>query len=218
MLQEAASVDRWTSKVLAYPCFGFREAIASTRLVNLQFVLAVDVTSAEQFAAKVFEWTSASAHSAHEQLQQRTQMLEQFWLSGAVSLRGVPRLYQMGFARCAKVPRQRLEGSIAEIPTAWQFARWQLPRRRCSFERRPVPWRLLRRVLDLEPGEKPKWAKRLQDIADQAGDRAMANHIRKFEKFEMWAARSSVPYPISDDKVLKYGLFLGSVPFFEDSS
>ena len=80
MLQEAASADRWTSKVLSYPCFGFREAIASTRLVNLQFVLAVDVTSEEQFAAKVFEWTSASAPSAHEQLQQRTQMLEQFWL------------------------------------------------------------------------------------------------------------------------------------------
>ena len=43
VLQEAASADRWTSKILAYPCFGrgFREAIASTRLAILQFVLAI---------------------------------------------------------------------------------------------------------------------------------------------------------------------------------
>ena len=36
MLQEAAPADRWTAKLLAYPCFdhGFRQAVLSTRLAN----------------------------------------------------------------------------------------------------------------------------------------------------------------------------------------
>ena len=37
----------------------------------------------------------------------------------------------------------------------------------------------------------------------------MANHIRRFEKFERWAHRSGIDfYPITDDKVLKYAMDL----------
>ncbi|CAE7511587.1 unnamed protein product, partial [Symbiodinium sp. CCMP2456] len=57
----------------------FRQAILSTRLANLQFVLAVEAESPGQFAAQVFEWTASSAKEAHESLALRTHMLEQFW-------------------------------------------------------------------------------------------------------------------------------------------
>ena len=37
----------------------------------------------------------------------------------------------------------------------------------------------------------------------------MAGHVRRFEKFELWADRNQVPlYPITIDKVVKYGLYL----------
>ena len=57
MLQEAAPANRWTAKILAYPCFDrpFVEAPLRTRLSNLQLVLAMEVDSPGAFAAKAFE-------------------------------------------------------------------------------------------------------------------------------------------------------------------
>ena len=68
MLQDAAPADRWTAKLLAYPCFddGFRQAILSTRLANLQFVLSVKADTSGQFADQVFQWTASSAKDVHE--------------------------------------------------------------------------------------------------------------------------------------------------------
>ena len=113
MLQEAALADRWTVKILSFPTFdhGFREAIAGSRLAYLQFVLAVEVDTASQFAAKVFEWTATSAPVLHEQLTSRTPMLEQYWtfVKAAEVVFAESLGYQMGSARCAMVPRQRIE-------------------------------------------------------------------------------------------------------------
>lgn len=82
MLQDAAPADRWTAKLLAYPCFddGFRQAVLSTRLANLQFVLSVEADTPGQFADQVFQWTASSAKDVHELLLSRAPMLEQFWL------------------------------------------------------------------------------------------------------------------------------------------
>ena len=82
MLQDAAPADRWTAKLLAYPCFddGFRQAVLSTRLANLQFVLSVEADTPGQFTDQVFQWTASSAKDAHELLSSRAPMLEQFWL------------------------------------------------------------------------------------------------------------------------------------------
>ena len=81
MLQDAAPADRWTAKLLAYPCFddGFRQAVLSTRLANLQFVLSVEADTPGQFADQVFQWTASSAKDVHELLLSRAPMLEQFW-------------------------------------------------------------------------------------------------------------------------------------------
>ena len=51
---------------------------------------------------------------------------------------------------------------------------------------------------------------RLQLLVLTSGAPAtMSNYIRKFEKLEGWCARSSLPlYPFTDDKFLKYCLFL----------
>eukprot|EP00439_Symbiodinium_sp_Y106_P048358 s4567_g6.t1 len=117
MLQDAAPADRWTAKLLAYPCFdnGFRQAVLSTRLANLQFVLSVEADTPGQFADQVFQWTANSAKDAHELLSSRAPMLEQFWLfvRAAEAVFTDSLGYQMGFARCSKIPRERSASSIA---------------------------------------------------------------------------------------------------------
>ena len=247
MLQEAAPADRWTVKILSFPSFdhGFREAIVGSRLANLQFVLAIEVDTASQFAAKVFEWTAGSAPEVHDQLTSRTQMLEQYWtfVKAAEVVFNESLGYQMGFARCAKIPRQRTEKSIAEFQRGMAIRAlagpvWA-PKAKSRSSLSPASSSTTP-LLDQELAEKQKWAARLQAIADRAGSHAttspaaeilsneersrlqllvltsgapatMSNYIRKFEKLELWAAKSSFPlYPFSDDKFLKYCLFLDS--------
>ena len=120
MLQDAAPADRWTAKLLAYPCFddGFRQAVLSTRLANLQFVLSVEADTPGQFTDQVFQWTASSAKDAHELLSSRAPMLEQFWLFARAaeavftdSLWGT----RWDFARCSKIPRERSASSIAQF-------------------------------------------------------------------------------------------------------
>ncbi|CAE7840542.1 unnamed protein product [Symbiodinium sp. CCMP2592] len=226
MLREAAPADRWTAKILAYPCFdhGFRQAIVATRLAEIPFVLSMDAGTPEQFAAMSLNWTASSAKSEHDLLAPRTQMLEQYWVfvKAAESLFVESLGYQMGFVRCSKVPRERSAKSIAHFqremavralaaPVLAPSARPRLPASSSSPSATPL--------LDLENAEKQKWAKRLKAIADRAGEHArpegvhdaegilseeerarlrllvftsgapstMANHIRRFEKFELWA-------------------------------
>ncbi|CAE7811005.1 unnamed protein product [Symbiodinium sp. CCMP2592] len=250
MLREAAPADRWTAKIHAYPCFdhGFRQAIVATRLAEIPFVLSMDAGTPEQFAAMSLNWTASSAKSEHDLLAPRTQMLEQYWVfvKAAESLFVESLGYQMGFARCSKVPRERSAKSIAHFqremavralaaPVLAPSARPRLPASSSSPSATPL--------LDLENAEKQKWAKRLKAIADRAGEHArpegvhdaegilseeerarlrllvftsgapstMANHIRRFEKFELWARHVPLPlYPISDDKILKYAMELDS--------
>ena len=82
MLQVATPADRWTAKILAYPCFDapFAQAIFGTRLSNLQVVPAMEVESPGMFAAKAFEWTAKSAREAREVSASRPHMLEQFYI------------------------------------------------------------------------------------------------------------------------------------------
>ncbi|CAE7234035.1 unnamed protein product [Symbiodinium sp. CCMP2592] len=209
---EAAPADRWTAKILAYPCFdhGFRQAIVATRLAEIPFVLAMDAGTPEQLAAVSLEWTASSAKTEHDLLAPRTQMLEQYWVfvKAAESLFVESLGYQLGFARCSKVPMERSAKSIAH------------------FQREMAV-----RALAAPNAEKQKWAKRLKAIADRAGEHArpegvhdaegilseeeraplrllvftsgapstMANHIRRFEKFEVWARH-----------ILKYAMGLDS--------
>ena len=243
MLQDAAPADRWTAKLLAYPCFddGFRQAVLSTRLANLQFVLSVEADTSGQFADQVFQWTASSAKDVHELLLSRAPMLEQFWLfaRAAEAVFTDSLAYQMGFARCSKIPRERSASSIAQFQrdlavralAAPVLAPTSLKRLQPSAESSSAT-----PLLDMENAEKQRWAKRLRALAERAGvhgdpDRSassdgilsaeekarlqllvftsgapstMANHIRRFEKFERWAHRSGIDfYPITDDKVLK---------------
>ncbi|CAE7771734.1 unnamed protein product [Symbiodinium sp. CCMP2592] len=152
MLQVTASPDRWTAKILAYPCFdaAFVSALLGTQLANLQVVLAMEVETPGMFAQKVYEWTSKLAPEAHEAFAARPQMLEQFYIfaKAAETLFEESLGYQMGFSRCEKIPRQRSSRSIAEF-------------------QRDMAIRAL-----AENAEKQKWAKRLKAIADRAGDHA----------------------------------------------
>ena len=180
-------------------------------------------------------------------------MLEQFWVFARVAETVFTESlgYQMRLARCEKIPKRRLESSIAE------FQRDMAVRVLAAPVTAPKAKALLRAaasssatstpLLDLELGEKKKkWAKRLLEIADRAGDHAgsssygsvpeilsndqksrlqllvftsgapstMANHIRLFEKFEMWSARLVArclfTQLLTISKVLKYRLFLDS--------
>ena len=247
MLREAAPADRWAAKILAYPCFdgAFRQALVATRLVELPFVLAIEASSPGEFAATALDWTSRSTKDVHEVLADKVQMLEQFWIfvKAAEFLFTESLGYQMGFARCSKVPRERSAESIAHFqremavralaaPVLSPRSKVQLP---TSSSSSATP------LLDMENAEKQKWAKRLKAIVDRAGDHAghnrepdaggilsaderarlrllvftsgapatMANHIRRFEKFELWAQMMQLAfYPITDDLILKYAMEL----------
>ncbi|CAE7840606.1 unnamed protein product [Symbiodinium sp. CCMP2592] len=223
-------------------------AIVATRLAEIPFVLSMDAGTPEQFAAVSLDWTASSAKTEHDLLAPRTQMLEQYWVfvKAAESLFVESLGYQMGFACCSKVPRERSAKSIAHFqremairalaaPVLAPSAKSRLPASSSSPSATPL--------LDLENAEKQKWAKRLKAIADRAGEYArpegghdaegilseeerarlrllvftsgapstMANHIRRFEKFELWARHVPLPlYPISDDKILKYAMELDS--------
>ena len=172
-LQEAAPADRWTVKILSFPIFdhGFREAIAGSRLANLQFVLAVEVDTASQFAVKVFEWTATSAPVLHEQLTSRTPTHEQYWtfVKAAKVVFADSLGYQMGFARCAKVPRQRTDKPITEFQRGMAIRALAAPVLASKAKARssllPASSSTTP-LLDHELGEKQKWAARLQAIAE----------------------------------------------------
>ena len=179
-------------------------------------------------------------------LSSRAPMLEQFWLfaRAAEAVFTDSLGYQMGFARCSKIPRERSASSIAQfqrdlairVLAAPALAPKSLKRVQPSAESSSAT-----PLLDMENAEKQRWAKRLRALAERAGvhgdpDRSassdgilsaeekarlqllvftsgapstMANHIRRFEKFERWAHRSGIDfYPITDDKVLKYAMDL----------
>ena len=182
MLQEAAPADRRTVKILSFPTFDhdFHEAIAGSRLANLQFVLAVEVGTASQFAAKAFEWTATSAPVLYEQLTSRTQMLEQYWtfVKAAEVVFNESLDYQMGFARCAKIPRQRTEKSIAEFQRGMAIralaAPVLAPKAKSRSSLLPASSSTTP-LLDQELGEKQEWAARLQAIADRAGSHARSS-------------------------------------------
>ena len=159
-------------------------------------------------------------------------MLELYWtfVKAAEVVFTESLRYQMGFARCSKVPKQRTEKSIAEFQRGMAIRALAppvlAPKAKSKASLTPsspssTP------LLDQELGEKQKWAARLQAIAERAGlsneersrlqllvltsgaPATMSNYIRKFEKLEGWFARSSLPlYPFTDDKFLKYCLFL----------
>ena len=176
MLQDAAPADRWTAKLLAYPCFddGFRQAVLSTRLANLQFVLSVEADASGQFADQVFQWTASSAKDVHELLLSRAPMLEQFWLfaRAAEAVFTDSLAYQMGFARCSKIPRERSASSIAQFQrdlairalAAPVLAPKSLKRLQPSAESSSAT-----PLLDMENAEKQRWAKRLRALAERAG-------------------------------------------------
>ncbi|CAE7525787.1 unnamed protein product, partial [Symbiodinium sp. CCMP2456] len=181
MLREAAPADRWAAKILAYPCFdgAFCQALVATRLVELPFVLAIEASSPGEFAATALDWTSRSSKDVHEVLADKVQMLEQFWIfvKAAEFLFTESLGYQMGFARCSKVPRERSAESIAHFqremavralaaPVLSPRSKVQLP---TSSSSSATP------LLDMENAEKQKWAKRLKAIVDRAGDHAGHN-------------------------------------------
>ncbi|CAE7794667.1 unnamed protein product [Symbiodinium sp. CCMP2592] len=194
-------------------------AIVATRLAEIPFVLSMDAGTPEQFAAVSLDWTASSAKTEHDLLAPRTQMLEQYWVfvKAAESLFVESLGYQMGFARCSKVPRERSAKSIAHFqremairalaaPVLAPSAKSRLPASSSSPSATPL--------LDLENAEKQKWAKRLKAIADRAGEHARPEGVHDaegFEKFELWARHVPLPlYPISDDKILKYAMELDS--------
>ena len=140
-------------------------------------VLAVDVDTASQFTAKIVEWTASSAPEVHEQLQSRTQMLELYWtfVKAAEAVFTESLSYQMGFARCSKVPKQRTEKSIAEFQRGMAIRALAVPvlapkvKSKASLTPSGSSTTPL---LDQELGEKQKWAARLQAIAERAGPHA----------------------------------------------
>ena len=211
-------------------------------------MLAVEAESPGQFAAQVFDWTASSAEDAHELLASRTPMLEQFWtFARAAEALFIDSLgYQMGFARCSKIPRERSATSIAQFQRDLAIRALAAPVLAPATKKKPsaqaddstnTP------LLNMENAEKQRWAKRLRAIAERAGAHAdpdrsassdgilsdeekarlqllvfssgapstMANHIRRFEKFERWAQRVGIDFhPLSDDKILKYAIDLDS--------
>ncbi|CAE7942400.1 unnamed protein product, partial [Symbiodinium necroappetens] len=195
-------------------------------------VLAVEAESSGQFAAQVFKWTASSAKEAHDLLTSRAHMLEQFWTFArpAEALFTDSLGYQMGFARCSKIPQKRSATSIAHFQRDLAIRALAAPVLAPAAKKKPssqagnstnTP------LLDMENAEKQRWAKRLRAIAERAGGHAdpdrsllvftsgapstMANHIRRFEKFERWAQRVGIDfYPLSDDKILKYAIDLDS--------
>ncbi|CAE7531834.1 hypothetical protein AK812_SmicGene26837 [Symbiodinium microadriaticum] len=140
--------------------------------------------------------------------------------------------YQMGFARCEKVPRQRDARSIAQFQGGMAIralsAPVLAPKAKTSFNTATASSSSTS-LLDLKNAEKQKWAKRLRSIAERVGDHAkpraaaeneilspeeraslqllvftsgapstVANHIRRFAKFEARAHRASISlYPIT---------------------
>ena len=121
MLQDAAPADRWTAKLLAYPCFddGFRQAVLSTRLANLQFVLSVEADTPGQFADQVFQWTASSAKDVHELLSPRAPMLEQFWLFARAAVSGIHRLVGVpdGIRSLLEDPSGKISELDRSVPT-----------------------------------------------------------------------------------------------------
>ncbi|CAE7825222.1 unnamed protein product [Symbiodinium sp. CCMP2592] len=211
MLQVTASQDRWTAKILAYPCFdaAFVSALLGTQLANLQVVLAMEVETPGMFAQKAYEWTSKLAPEAHEVFAARPQMLEQFYVfaKAAETLFEESLGYQMGFSRCEKIPRQRSSLSIAEFQRDMAIRALAAPSwlkaiadRAGDHAKPKAPDHGL-----LSPEEKA----RLQLLVFTSGAPSTMNHIRRFEKFESWAHRSGAQfYPITNDLVLKYAIEL----------
>ncbi|CAE7458044.1 unnamed protein product [Symbiodinium sp. CCMP2592] len=179
MLREAAPADRWTAKILAYPCFdhGFRQAIVATRLAEIPFVLSMDAGTPEQFAAVSLNWTASSAKSEHDLLAPRTQMLEQYWVfvKAAESLFVESLGYQMGFARCSKVPRERSAKSIAHFQREMAIRALAAPAAGKLF------FSLGDSTARRGEREKQKWAKRLKAIADRAGEHARPEGVHDAE-------------------------------------
>ncbi|CAE7370429.1 unnamed protein product [Symbiodinium sp. CCMP2592] len=161
-------------------------AIVATRLAEIPFVLSMDAGTPEQFAAVSLDWTASSAKTEHDLLAPRTQMLEQYWVfvKAAESLFVESLGYQMGFARCSKVPPKSSAKSIAHFqremairalaaPVLAPSAKSRLPASSSSPSATPL--------LDLENAEKQKWAKRLKAIADRAGEHARPEGVHDAE-------------------------------------
>ena len=250
MLQVDAPSDRWVTKILSFPCFDdlFRESVTRTHLSNLQLVLAMEVCSESEFAAKVLEWSPSLAPDHHKALAARPEMLEQFWVftKAAEAVFSESFCFQLGMSQTAKVARTQGADAASELRKRSALLALLAP------VRSPKP-KLLgpgssssnSPLLDQEMAEKLKWARRLEDIATRAGPFAgiiedhcpagegpeilsslekerlkslvltagapstMSGHVRRFERFECWADRHSIPFfPITEDKVLKYALFL----------
>ena len=104
-------------------------------------------------------------------------MLEQFWTfaRAAEALFTDSLGYQMGFARCSKIPRERPATSIAQFQRDLAIRALAAPVLAPASKKKPgaqadnstnTP------LLNMENAEKQRWAKRLRAIAERAGAHA----------------------------------------------
>ena len=82
-----AQANRWTLKILSLPVFddAFAQAVLASPLGDIAFVVAMNATSASNFAQKVFQLSGSFEVIVAEALLKDASRLEQFWFLAVAS-------------------------------------------------------------------------------------------------------------------------------------
>ena len=171
----AQGTDRWVTKVLPLPIFSkaFADALASSQLANLALITSMEVSSGSEFVQKVSDWAPAMDPTVVRVLLTEPAMLDQFW--GLA--KSVEKLFfesttiQLGFGLCEPAQAHRaLSAADGLRKKAAIQALVQKPLRgpkRLKLD--PEASSSSTPLLDLEQGERHKWAARLEAIGRRAG-------------------------------------------------
>ncbi|CAE7358804.1 unnamed protein product [Symbiodinium natans] len=233
----AASSDRWVEKLLAFNRFDdeFRKAVRLSILSNLILVNSLECSSEQDFSAKILQLLTVDSSEAHDIVIERLNMLEHFWVLSKAAETLVDRSlgFQLGFGQVdrreppvqvardkrslvlgnllappPKLPRSATKALNQDDQELGEKQRWA--QRLQDIQKRAGEWAGISEAIELpsvlSPGEKA----RLRNLVFTSGaPTTMAGHIRRFEKFESWAAFAAIPfYPMTEEKFLKYLLDL----------
>ena len=171
----AQGPDRWAAKILGLPVFSdrFVQALLKSPYANLTLVLSMEVGSAAEFVLKIGDWSSVLDPEVREDLLTQPFMLEQYWLlvHSIEKQFLASRATQFGFGFCdAPVPAISADVAKArrvEAIKALTERRDQHPKKAHKTahngSKSNTP------LLDQENAERLKWAKRLEEIGQEAG-------------------------------------------------
>ena len=172
-----AQANRWTLKILSLPVFddAFAQAVLASPLGDIAFVVAMNATSASNFAQKVFQLSGSFEVTVAEALLKDASRLEQFWFLATASekLFLESTAFQLGFGLCetrvvhqgpSPINKLRKEAAIRSL-----VAKPSAPSKKLKVsEERSSNTPLL----DKENAEKARWAVRLEAIGRRAGAEA----------------------------------------------